>query len=138
MIFKVCRIESQKSSFSIFPVVKGLNKIKRIKIIENLLITFQAIPTKAEIFFWFFKSRCPGFFWVKATLKNYGKCSRVHPRWSATFLKLHVGRPQTYKNCTSSRLSAGTFWKFLNQHFGSSLRGCPSLSRYKLGSNRSV
>ena len=52
-------LESQKSTFSVFPVLKVLNKIKKkLKTIQNFLscktITFQAIPTKAKPFFRFF------------------------------------------------------------------------------------
>ena len=75
------------------------------------------------------------FFWARATLKNIRRVPGAHPQRSATFLQLHVGRQQIYKNCTSAQVFAKISRKSSDQHLGLSMRDCPSLSGYEPDSN---
>ena len=53
-------------------------------------------------------------------------------------IKLDVHRLQFYKNSPSSSMFHGISQKFSDQHFGSTMRGCTSLSQYEPEINHSV
>ena len=124
-------LESLKSSFSIFPVLKGLNKIKwknknhlkPPKLVSQSL--FKQFQQKSNIFWFFIENLTLSFpvpRWVGANTdltlnSNISKMVRVNTAFTSVSNYMQVDRFCTCGSLVTDPWSLWNFWNLKNQVF---------------------